>query len=204
MANPKRKRQATQARSRSKGASRTGGGLSANAQWAIIGGGIVAVILVLGVFSFRDASDPGGTGVTESNAWDLPELDGDGRVSLASFDGSPTVVNFFASWCIECDRELPAFREAALALDGDVDFVFINSNETDSWRPMAERHDMLEFTLAKDIAGSRRNGLYQSLGGTGGMPMTAFYDADGQLLDVARGALNSLTLAARLSSLGIA
>ncbi len=196
MANAKRKRQAAPPKKKP--------GLSANTQWAVIGGGIAAVVLVMGFLSFRDASDPGGTGVTTSDAWDLPELDGDGRVTLASFEGTPTVVNFFASWCIECDRELPAFREAALALDGQVDFVFINSNETDAWRPMAERHDIVELTLVKDIAGSRRNGLYQSLGGTGGMPMTAFYDGDGRLLDVARGALNSQTLAARLASLGIA
>jgi hypothetical protein len=54
---------------------------------------------------------------------------------------------------------------------------------------MAERNGILRFTLAKDINGDAGNGLYRSVGGTGGMPITAFYDPSGKLIDASYGAL---------------
>ena len=153
-----------------------------------------------------DAFDPGGTGVVAAESWDLPAL-GDNepaqRVRLADFDGTPTVVNFFASWCEQCDEELPFFRDAALELDGQVDFVFVNSNESGSWRDMVDRNGIGQLTLVQDIEGTRRNGLYRSLRGTGGMPMTAFYDAQGNLVDTVFSALDEAGLRARMASLGM-
>lgn len=184
-------------------------GISPTMSWVLLG---VGVALVVGVFlwlSVRETLDPGGTGVTDEAAWDLPALDdsvdpgGDGRVTLAEFAGTPTVVNFFASWCTSCDRELPVFRDFAVAFEGEVDFVFVNSNETGSWRSMAERNEIVGFNLAKDIAGTRRNGLYRNLGGTGGMPITAFYDASGELVDISLGEMNSNSLGASLAALGV-
>lgn len=181
---------------------------SAMTQWVVLGVAAVAIIGVVIFLSVRDTLDPGGTGVTDAAAWDLPALDenldddGDGRVRLADFAGTPTVVNFFASWCTACDAELPGFRDTANRLDGQVDFVFVNSNETGNWRPMAERNNILDFPLMKDIAGTRRNGLYREFGGTGGMPMTAFYDADGNLVDSVLTALTESDLNDRLTQYG--
>jgi len=146
---------------------------------------IVAVVLVLAI----SASSGGGTGVTEPDRFSLPRIQGDGQVELADYRGKPVVVNFFASWCTACDAELPDFRDAARRLDGEVSFVFVNSNETGNWRPMVERHDLLGLPLAEDVGGNGGNGLYRSLGGTGGMPITAFYGPDGNVVDVVFGAL---------------
>jgi thiol-disulfide isomerase/thioredoxin len=156
------------------------------AAWIVLGAVMVGGVLTLAI---RSDQRGGGTGVTDAAAFDLPALGSEGRVRLADFTGRPTVVNFFASWCTQCDAELPDFRAAAVSLEGDVHFVFVNSNETGNWRPMAERHDLLEFPVARDVGGANGNGLYRSLGGTGGMPMTAFYDANGRLIDRAFGAL---------------
>ena len=146
---------------------------------------IVAVVVVLAVRSGQSSE----RGDVSATAFDLPRLDGHGRVRLASLTGRPTVVNFFASWCTACNEELPDFRRAADALEGRVNFVFVNSNESGDWHPMAERNGILRFTLAKDIKGSAGNGLYRSVGGTGGMPITAFYDARGKFIDASYGAL---------------
>lgn len=166
-----------------------GSRISPTMSWVLLGGGIVAVVAVVVLLAVSGGS--GGSGVTSREAWDLPALDadqdpdGDGRVTLAEFEGTPTIVNFFASWCTACDNELPAFRELARRYEGEVDVVFVNSNETGNWRPMAERNRIDEgFPLAKDIGGSNRNGLYRALGGTGGMPITGFYDADGRFLRI--------------------
>lgn len=166
-------------------------------------------VLIVGAIVFngvRDAADDGGDGVVAAEAFDLPNLENDDdpndRIRLADFEGTPTVVNFFASWCTACDEELPDFRVTANALEGEVDFIFVNSNETGDWSPMAERNEIFGFPLAKDIQGISRNGLYRDLGGTGGMPITAFYDADGNLVQTALTAFNEATLNAQLAALG--
>jgi thiol-disulfide isomerase/thioredoxin len=152
--------------------------------------GALAVVFVAAVLLVAlQADGGGGSGTTDAESFDLPALDSDRRVRLADFRGRPLVVNFFASWCTQCDAELPEFRDTARKVDSQVDFVFVNSNEDGDWRPMAERNDILDFPLAEDIGGTRGNGLYRAVGGPGGMPITAFYDADGKLVDVAFGAL---------------
>ena len=165
--------------------------------------GALAAVLVasLLVVALQANDGGGGSGTTDADAFDLPALDEGGRVRLAEFRGRPVVVNFFASWCTQCDAELPEFRDTARRVDGQIDFVFVNSNEDGDWRPMAERNDILEFPLAEDIGGTRGNGLYRAVGGPGGMPITAFYDADGKLVDTAFGALLGGALDDRLEEL---
>ena len=183
-------------------------GLSATAQWALIG--LVGAV-ILGVFvllpAITDAADDGGPGNVTTAAFDLPVLDDqdnpDNRVRISDFDGTPTVVNFFASWCTACEDELPAFRDTALALEGEVDFIFVNSNETGDWEPMAERTGIRDgFVIAQDIQGLSGNGLYRSLGGTNAMPITAFYDGNGNLVDTAFFPFNESQLNQQLGALG--
>lgn len=50
----------------------------------------------------------------------LPEcrfemLDGSEVVALSSLVGQPTVLNFWASWCLACTKEMPAFDRYATA-----------------------------------------------------------------------------------------
>lgn len=40
----------------------------------------------------------------------LPDLDGRER-SIAEWDGKPLIINFWATWCIPCKREIPLFNE---------------------------------------------------------------------------------------------
>ena len=167
-------------------------------------GGIAAVVLlVVGLAVLTGGDDR--IGVTEAAAWDLPVLDedldegGDGRVTLAEFEGSPLVVNFFASWCVSCEREMPIFRAADERFGDDLEIIYVNSNETGNWRPMVERAGLIDDTLIADIQGSNGNGLYRAFGGTGGMPLTVFYDEAGDILEIVPGEMNAQTLTARLS-----
>ena len=170
--------------------------------WLLLGVGVVVVVGII-AFAVLDAAEGGGDGVTSAEEFDLPNLDGDGRVRLADFAGRPTVVNFFASWCTACNQELPEFRDTATALDGQVDFVFVNTLETGNWKPMAEDNGIRgEFPIAKDIKGQREDGLYRSVGGTGSMPITAFYDSGGNLVHIQHTALIGGALPALLRELG--
>lgn len=167
-------------------------------RWAVAAAG-VAIVAGLGVVAVGGQSEDG---ATDPSAFDLPALGGEARVRLADFRGTPVVVNFFASWCTSCDFELPAFTSAADALGDKVAFVGVNALETGDWRPMVERHQLEQhgFVLARDTGGRQGSGLHAALGGRG-MPITAFYDADGTLLDVANGALPEDALLERLREL---
>ena len=81
---------------------------------------LVAVVALVAAVVFTAGDD---AGTTDAEAWDLPALDegldpGDGgRFTLASYEGTPLVVKFFASWCVSCENELPRFRDYELRVD---------------------------------------------------------------------------------------
>lgn len=163
----------------------------------------LAVLAGIGFAAFRPSGSQAGT--TTPQAFDLPRLDGDGRVALAAFSGTPVVVNFFASWCSACDAELPGFAKVSDELRGKVTFVGVNSLETGDRTLMPRRHGITWWPLARDIGGSNGSGLHDALGGGNSMPLTAFYTPDGRLLGVDRGALPEQALRQRISQLyGIA
>lgn len=65
--------------------------------------------------------------------FELPTLDGKSLVSMRDFRGRPVFVNFWATWCIPCVRELPAFEEFISLYADDPDapvLLAINMGET--------------------------------------------------------------------------
>lgn len=149
----------------------------------------VLILVALGVLAFRGGSPTAGA-VTNPAAFSLPALNGKGWVRLAHYRGKPVVVNFFASWCTECQAELPGFRQDATALKGKVTFIGVDSLETGGKNFLPHLFHLAGafMALARD-AGPDGNGLHAALGGGNTMPLTAFYAADGKLLDVERAAL---------------
>jgi len=181
------------------GGRRSATGASPVRRLAVIGGAIAVVVVAL-VFAVGAGSDgDGGAGSADPTAFDLPALEGEGRVRLADFAGEPVVVNFFASWCTACDFELPHFKQVSDELAGEVTFVGVNALETGDPDVMPDRHKIRTWPLASDIGG-RGGDLHAALGGRG-MPLTAYYDADGELLFVDKGAIDEETLRARMAEL---
>jgi cytochrome c biogenesis protein CcmG, thiol:disulfide interchange protein DsbE len=79
----------------------------------------------------RSASNGQGTGFVQLHrpapAVRLPNLDGQGTVSLASMAGKPIVLNFWSSTCTVCKKETPTLAQAARAMRGKVTFVGVDS-----------------------------------------------------------------------------
>jgi thiol-disulfide isomerase/thioredoxin len=163
--------------------------------WGLTAAGL-AVLVAVGFIAA--SSGGGGTGVTKTASFDLPAINGSGRVRLADFRGKPTVVNFFASWCTACDSELPSFSTVSAKLKGEVNFVGVDALETGDRMYMPRRHDITWWTLAHDVGGANGSGLHDALCGCNSMPVTAFYDTNGRLLQVDREALVGPTLLAEL------
>jgi thiol-disulfide isomerase/thioredoxin len=118
-------------------------------------------------------------------------------VSLASIgSGKPMVINLWATWCPPCRREMPVLA-AAQKQEADVVFIFANQGEGGMTvqRYLAEaRLDLANVLL--DPAGKVGREV-----GSGGLPTTLFYDANGHLVDSHLGALSTATLASKLAAL---
>ena len=176
--------------------------------------GLVCVVIVAAVAVFAFSSGSGESGgrtvgaggdVTDPARFDLPTIDGSGRVRLADFKGRPVVVNFFASWCEPCKAELPEFAAASRTLAGKVAFVGVNSKEITAPAGMALARTMgladAGITLARDVGGQGGSGLHDSYPVRNAMPITAFYDAEGKLRDVNVGQLTNDALGGKLQQL---
>lgn len=117
----------------------------------------------------------------------------DGRAqSTASWRGRPLVINFWATWCPPCRREMPVLAQAQAAHPG-VRFVFADQAEgADRIRAFLREHDLELRHVVID------SGALASYYRIRGFPTTLFIAADGRLRDIHVGELSHATLGASL------
>lgn len=141
----------------------------------------VAVLLVGCTTSDgTDGTGPSGSYDVSTGTGPLPEAsfaalrDPDTQVSTTDWEGTPTVVNFWATWCGFCTEEMPDLEAAFQQLDGEVRFVGIDRQD-----PRDAALDFLDETgVTYDQVASPDGAYYEQLGARG-MPTTLFVDADG-------------------------
>lgn len=165
-------------------------------RFGVVVGTAAFVALIATAFSGGETVD----GVTATDAWDLPALAGEGRVTLAQFEGKPTVTAFFASWCVICQRELPGFAALSREIGGEVNFVGINTMNNGSGLPFANAHGIGHWPLARDVGNLDGRQLAVNFGARGS-PTTVIYDESGQVVDVTLGVLTAQQLEAKLTDL---
>lgn len=129
---------------------------------------------------------------------DVPRLDDPtARVDLAAFRGNPVVLNFWASWCVPCRKEMPALGETAVRFQGRVSFLGINHQ--DGVVPAQEFVTEVGvgypsgFDPAGDVA--RRYGVQ-------GLPTTFFIDADGRIVGRKLGGMSAAQLLETIEQFG--
>lgn len=153
--------------------------------------GVVVLIVVVAFLGTRDTAgtaDVAGSGSdavlledrpAPDEAFALPPatLEGfaDGPpVALTDFRGSPLVVNFWATWCAPCVREMPEFKLAADELEGRVTFLGVDVEDAPvNAEPFVDELG-IDYPLAVDPDGA----LYREVNNFG-MPTTLLVDADG-------------------------
>ncbi len=110
--------------------------------------------------------------------------------------GKPLVVNLWATWCPPCRNEMPLLA-AAQKQEPGLRFVFADQGE-----------DAVTVRVYLRAAGLDLDNVLLDAGakigtevGSGGLPTTLFYDADGRLVDTHVGMLSPGSLAGKLDRL---
>jgi thiol-disulfide isomerase/thioredoxin len=157
---------------------------------AIIGGLVVGLALTAGSDGESSAIEPGPSGVTGTPApevafeyWESGE-----EGTVADFEGTPLVVNFFASWCAPCVSEMPDFQVVSQEFGDEVQFLGVNFQDS---REAGE--EIVDRTGVTYLLASDNGDLLNAFEGLS-MPTTAFITADGQLVRVHSGALTAEAL----------
>jgi cytochrome c biogenesis protein CcmG, thiol:disulfide interchange protein DsbE len=102
---------------------------------------------------------------------------------IAALRGYPVVVNVWASWCGPCRFEFPHFQQAAARYGKRVAFLGVDSQDSDD----AAATFLEEAPVPYPIYTDPDEGIKDSLGATLGFPDTAFYDRDGNLVELKQG-----------------
>ena len=159
--------------------------------WILLG--VLLMGSLIGALSLsgcqRETQNPTGNGT----APDFCVLDENGNeVRLSDFAGKPVVINFWATWCGYCVREMPDFDKA---YEQYPDVVFLMVNATDGVHETKDkamayvREQGFDFDVYFDTA-SEASEAY----GITGYPTTVFINADGDVVSKKVGMINYKTL----------
>lgn len=171
---------------------------------------IVLVIIVAlaagaaGIYSARHEAPPAASPEQQAAldkllALELPDS-GSARQPLANWKGKVLVVNFWATWCPPCRKEIPAFSAMSTKYqDKGVQFVGISIDTADNVRDF-QAANKVSYPLV--IASPSVVGLTEALGNTSqALPFTVIVTQNGQLGLVKLGTLSEDELDRKLAEL---
>ncbi len=130
------------------------------------------------------ADQQGTQGPVAAPAFTLIDSSGS-TVSLEDLRGKPIVINFWATWCNFCVREMPHFEAAYDQYGEDVHFLMVNVQESPETANAFLDKNGYSFPVYYD-----KTGRVYSTFGLSGLPATFFIDAEGNAIAQAKGAIN--------------
>jgi cytochrome c biogenesis protein CcmG/thiol:disulfide interchange protein DsbE len=145
---------------------------------------VACVLALLGVlvWDFVHQQNTGVAGKVDKGetvvapALKLPRLDAPGDFDLAAYRGKVVVVNFWASWCVDCKLEAKTLHNAAAQAGKDVVFIGVDGTDLSSAaRAYMARYEM-NYPVVRDIGKKA-----QDTWGVTAFPETFFIDRSGHV-----------------------
>jgi thiol-disulfide isomerase/thioredoxin len=131
-----------------------------------------------------DAGAPPVVRGTAAPSFDLrklgaPEGPGAETLSLSSLSGSVVLVNFWATWCEPCEREMPAMERLYEDLQGQpFELVAVAIDEAESDVQLFQDRYQLSFPIVLDLDQSVSQS-YQTMG----VPESILLDREGRIIE---------------------
>ncbi|WP_026907533.1 TlpA family protein disulfide reductase [Paucisalibacillus globulus] len=125
---------------------------------------------------------PGAVGIKEGDQapdFELPLLDGE-MVKLSDLKGEKVLINFWASWCGPCKKEMPELEQLYKEYGDEINIIAINA--TDSERNEQVVRDFIDengytFPIALDADMSVTDQMYR----VATIPTSYFIDTEGKV-----------------------
>jgi len=128
--------------------------------------------------------------------FELETLSGE-QLRLQDLRGKPVVINFWATWCIPCEAEMPLLQDSYTRYP-ELKLLAVNFAETsETVQTFVDKHG-LSFDILLDP-----RALVQNLYRVRGYPTTYFVDEGGMIQAVHIGVLNQRHLDKYLEQIGV-
>lgn len=110
-------------------------------------------------------------------------------ITLSDFKGKPVIINFWATWCGPCVKEMPAFERLQADFGDKIGIIAVNcGDDADTVKDFASENGYT-FPIALD-EDYKINMLYP----TSSIPYTVVLDANGKITHISAGAVDADTM----------
>ncbi len=134
-------------------------------------------------------------------ASDFTVYDADGNaVSLSEQQGTPVVINFWATWCGYCMDELPAFHDMAEKYGENVRFMMVDLADGSRETPEQAKEFVEENGFTFPVYFDNDQSAVKAYG-INSIPLTLFIDAQGNVVHSQIGAMDENALEESILSL---
>ena len=146
---------------------------------------LVALVLLSVAFAAGLGIYLNSRGAVIPDGYPLTDLDGQPG-SLAAFKGRPLLVNFWATWCPPCRREIPLLKR----IQAEHDTLTVVGIAVEDPAPVQELAQDMQFNYPILIGEQNAVDLAVALGIEFiGLPYTVLIDANGRVLQIHTGEL---------------
>lgn len=173
----------------------------------------VGLLLILGGIWFIISRTPLGDGSTANGIavssepapiaghpapdFALKNLDGE-IIRLSNYQGTPVIINFWATWCPPCRAEFPDFQKVSVEQGEKLVIIGVNHTTGDSPQLVPGFVDEfgITFPIVLDESGETVK-TYRVVG----LPTTVFIDRNGIINEVFTGPINKAYIESKLADL---
>lgn len=124
----------------------------------------------------------------------LTSLDG-ATVKSSTLNGTPVVINFWATWCQVCRSEIPELKKLAADSNVKVVGIALDQDGADAVRAFVKEHDITYQVLMGDEQ------VFQRFNGAG-IPYTLILDSSNRIVKIHRGVATAEELRNDLREIG--
>lgn len=164
----------------------------------------VLLLAVLGYEFLSENYEPENeisSGSEENIAPDFTVYDSEENpVKLSDFKGKPVVINFWATWCGYCVKEMPSFEKAFAEFGDEVVFMMINVTDGQS----ETKEDAIAFVSENgytfpvyydtELSATHAYGAYS-------LPATGFIDSEGNFISGQSGMISEEKLFEKIETI---